>query len=285
MHCNVFHLVVVAKKGLYGFPNVILVVTVTGLKTPLEKNRQQIIVVWKVFINGFWGAYPQRFEDHDWKYIKKCFLSNGKISGRHLRECPRRIHRNRPRENWEWWRLKNAGKHSTLRRTKIVGWNITIFNRKYIFKGTISHCYVSLRECIWKVNTRTCEVILQPISNIWHRRNWTSTPRIGLKTNVWKRTLGDAPTPPHPHPQTKTEQVAVGRWIWCNLLLKTTMPWTTRSPRQKSIHFEVLPMGRHHIESYCRLNRNLKRAGIRIHSGEYSHSGHNSATWMTFMIP
>ena len=29
----------------------------------------------------------------------------------------------------------------------IAGWNITIFNRKYIFKGSIFHCYVRLPEC------------------------------------------------------------------------------------------------------------------------------------------
>ncbi len=27
-------------------------------------------------------------------------------------------------------------------------WNITIFNRKYIFKGSIFHCYVRLPECM-----------------------------------------------------------------------------------------------------------------------------------------
>ncbi len=29
----------------------------------------------------------------------------------------------------------------------IAGWNIPIFNRKYIFKGSILHCYVRLLEC------------------------------------------------------------------------------------------------------------------------------------------
>ena len=31
-------------------------------------------------------------------------------------------------------------------------WNIPIFNRKYIFKGSIFHCYVRLPEC----NTEIC---------------------------------------------------------------------------------------------------------------------------------
>ena len=29
----------------------------------------------------------------------------------------------------------------------IAGWNITIFDRKYIFKWTMFHCYVGLAEC------------------------------------------------------------------------------------------------------------------------------------------
>ena len=46
-----------------------------------------------------------------------------------------------------WVQQIHHQKNSTLWQTNIAGWKITIFNRKYIFKGSISHCYVSLPEC------------------------------------------------------------------------------------------------------------------------------------------
>ena len=35
----------------------------------------------------------------------------------------------------------------------IAGWNITVFDRKYIFKWTMFHCYVGLPECRYMRNT------------------------------------------------------------------------------------------------------------------------------------
>ena len=44
--------------------------------------------------------------------------------------------------------LPCRGRHSrSLNTTNIAGWNIPVFNRKYIFKGLIFHCDVSLPEC------------------------------------------------------------------------------------------------------------------------------------------
>ena len=35
-------------------------------------------------------------------------------------------------------------------KLRLAGWNIPIFHRKYIFQGSILHCYLSLPECIFK---------------------------------------------------------------------------------------------------------------------------------------
>ena len=50
----------------------------------------------------------------------------------------------------------------TLWSTNIAGWDIPSFNRKIIFKGSISYCYVSLPECntLW---------IWYPRSLIWYQ--------------------------------------------------------------------------------------------------------------------
>ena len=53
-------------------------------------------------------------------------------------------------ETWVWDCIRLD--QETLPSGKLTEqwqWNIHIFNRKYIFKGSIFHCYVGLPECTW----------------------------------------------------------------------------------------------------------------------------------------
>ena len=56
------------------------------------------------------------------------------------------------RDPWSWGAtipsILEKEKLRTIWYTNIAGWNIPMFNRKYIFKRSIFHCHVSLPECI-----------------------------------------------------------------------------------------------------------------------------------------
>lgn len=46
------------------------------------------------------------------------------------------------------WEIPEHPKLTTpLVNQQPAGWNIPILNRKYIFKGSLFHCYVSLPKC------------------------------------------------------------------------------------------------------------------------------------------
>ena len=100
--------------------------------------------------------HPYKFTDHPkgkkWRenvgeFCKKIWTSHS-----HQKIRPTTSLVNTTIRPWSWCAtIPSILEKETLRTiwyTNIAGWNIPIFNRKYIFKRSIFHCHVSLPECI-----------------------------------------------------------------------------------------------------------------------------------------